>query len=229
MATSSTTSLVGSPISKLPPEILIQIFVVVVVGRGQKSSDRFRSGQRGLPPSFLLTHVCQHWKEVVLNCPMLWTRIEFPSSRCSAEMLARSRGAPLKFAAAMDGLWPQRYRATSSKDVQVALQHVSHIQELDLTHKSQDLTNLLRTMTSPAPVLESLSLRVSKPGPALEGLTESTFAGVAPKLRSLLLARCNFANWDVPILKNIVNFSFYDVTRRSDIVSYLGVSKFLIS
>lgn len=228
MATSSA-SLVVSPISKLPPEILIQIFIVVADGRGQKSSDRFRSGQRGLPPSFLLTHVCLHWKEVVLNCPALWTKIEFPSSRCSAEMIARSRGAPLKFAAAMDGLWAQRYRTTSSKDVQAALQHVSHIQELDLTHKSQDLSNLLRTMTSPAPVLESLSLRVSKSGLALEGLTGSTFAGVAPKLRSLLLARCNFANWDVPLLKNIVHFRFYDVTRRSDIVSYLGESKFLIS
>lgn len=222
--TTSSASLVGSPISKLPPSALILIFTAAVDSCEEKPSDRFRIERQGLPPCFTLTHVCQQWKEVALNCSTLWTRIEFCSPECSREMLARSKGAPLRIVAVMDNYWQRR--TTSSEGVHAALQHISRIQELSLTHKSQDLTNLFQTMTSPARALECLSLRDSKSGLALEGLTASTFAGVAPKLRSLLLSQYFLANWDVPILHNVVHFSLYDLKlhRRPDIMGYLGES-----
>lgn len=219
-------SLVGSPISKLPPEGLIMIFTIVVDSREEQPSDQFRKHRQGPPPCFTLTHVCHHWKEVMLSCSTLWTRIEFCSHECSREMLARSRGAPLKIVAIMDSFWPQYRPNVSSAGVRAALQHISRIQKLDLTHKGQDLSNLLQTMTSPAPVLEHLSLRDSMSGLPLEGLTASTFAGTTPRLRSLLLSQCYLADWDVPILRNIVDFSLYDLELhiRPDIVGYLGAS-----
>lgn len=65
-----------SPISALPPELLCAIFLEYT----SVCWERFRSQRketRSCPPYpwMTLAHVCQHWRDVTMQTPMLWTCI----------------------------------------------------------------------------------------------------------------------------------------------------------
>lgn len=220
MATSSA-SFGDSLVNNLPAEVLSLIFVIVV----DSSTDvpyRLRPGRKVLPSCVLLTHVCRYWREVALNCSALWTKIDFMSVKCAQEMLTRAKYAPLKVFATVEDHWQQP--TVPIKAIHAALQQLPRIKELELTHNGKDLNALVRTMSSPAPLLERMSLRATTSGRGLEYLTESTFAGIAPRLRFLSLTQCSLARWDLPIFRNLVDFEVYDVStsRRPNIAGYLG-------
>ncbi|KZV69534.1 hypothetical protein PENSPDRAFT_479168 [Peniophora sp. CONT] len=66
--------------SRLPPEICEEIFLIVrdVHCRNWKKESLITMGWIGA-----CTHVCQRWREISLNFPLLWTAIDL--SRLSAE------------------------------------------------------------------------------------------------------------------------------------------------
>jgi hypothetical protein len=75
------------PISALPPELLSRIF-------------HFHACLE--PPQqrlgwIVATHVCQHWRQVALNDPLLWAQITGfePRARWTSEILVRAQNAPL--------------------------------------------------------------------------------------------------------------------------------------
>lgn len=220
MATSST-SFGGSSVNNLPAEVLSLIFAIVV-DSSKDNTYRLRRGRKFLPSCALLTHVCRYWREVALNCSALWTRINFMSVKCAQEMLTRAKDAPLKVFATLEDHWQQP--TVPIKAIHVALQQLSRIKELEITHNGKDLNALVQTMASPAPLLERMSLQATTSGRGLEYLTESAFAGIAPRLRFLSLTQCSLAKWDLPIFRNLVDFEVYDVStsRRPDIAGYLG-------
>lgn len=216
MATSSA-SLGDSPINALPAEALSLIFAVVV--DSEEGTE--------LPPCVTLTHVCQYWREVALNCSMLWAKLDFSSVKCVQEMLVRSKEAPLKISATLEDPW--RQPTVPINAIHIALQHLPRIKEIELAHNAHGLNGLIQTMSSPAPLLERLSLRATS-GRASDSeyLTDSTFAGVAPRLRFLGLTQCSLLKWDLPIFQNLIEFELYDVssTRKPDIAGYLGAYRF---
>ncbi|KAK7460518.1 hypothetical protein VKT23_009238 [Stygiomarasmius scandens] len=98
-----------SPIRRLPPEILSEIFVQYIHGRKSWPEFRTRSTIKrkkqqfydDLPPVVFLSQVCVSWRETIVAMPSLWSDISFsihkrlPSTQTVAEWFNRSRTLPL--------------------------------------------------------------------------------------------------------------------------------------
>lgn len=73
-----------APVSKLPDEILLQIFVVL------RDSTDLR------PANWLrVMHVCQYWRHIAVGSPPLWTRLHDPPPGLTRLQLECSQNAPL--------------------------------------------------------------------------------------------------------------------------------------
>ncbi|TFK54116.1 hypothetical protein OE88DRAFT_1805912 [Heliocybe sulcata] len=188
-----------TPISKLPPEVLTQIFSIC--SQMEPFGPPYPYGPT-TPPWIKITHVCRHWREIALNCSSLWHVIEFISPRWTAEMLKRSKNAPLVVKADLT------YRAPSfGMTVKQALDHVHRIKDLDLTAPQQTLAMLSDTLARPAPFLESLRLssqRVSAYMDTVYRIPDSLFKATAPRLRCLELVNCEI-DWNSVFLTNLTH------------------------
>lgn len=74
-----------APVSKLPDEILQQIFLVL-----RDSSDL------DFKKWYQVTHICRYWRNVTLGSPSLWTRLTTSPPALIQMMLERSQKAPLQ-------------------------------------------------------------------------------------------------------------------------------------
>lgn len=74
-------------ISKLPVELLSYIFSLV--RRKYRQRSRFDLGW------VVVTHVCQRWRDIALDCPTLWVYISFNRPQWVPEMTRRSKSARL--------------------------------------------------------------------------------------------------------------------------------------
>ncbi|KAA1470855.1 hypothetical protein DENSPDRAFT_836757 [Dentipellis sp. KUC8613] len=150
-----------------------------------------------LPFIFTISHVCRRWREIVFQDPILWCRIRTYRPECMFAMLERSKQAPLSL--------DLRFEVNEADPgflfyKQVALDiNTARLKKLSLTmskvpHMAQGTLDLL---ASPAPFLETLEIRidpiwsVSVDPAAL--VTDSLFAGMAQRLRSLTLVNCFFS------------------------------------
>ncbi|TDL16111.1 hypothetical protein BD410DRAFT_902208 [Rickenella mellea] len=78
------------PISRLPPELLLPIFLYAVHTQfvsGDTPRDRFLC--------IGVSHVCQHWRHVALGCSDIWSYIDTTWRSLAMEFVRRSREAPL--------------------------------------------------------------------------------------------------------------------------------------
>ncbi|KAF5354894.1 hypothetical protein D9756_005463 [Leucocoprinus leucothites] len=76
-------------INTLPPEVLSTIFLLL---------RQIRRYPQLLPFQVKLSHVCQHWRQVAVSTPQLWSSITLfsaGSQPCAYEWLKRSRTVPL--------------------------------------------------------------------------------------------------------------------------------------
>ncbi|KDN47191.1 hypothetical protein RSAG8_03670, partial [Rhizoctonia solani AG-8 WAC10335] len=90
-----------SPVSSLPPEILIQVFHLVCNDQSSPCSivaELYSWEENSRPfwkPPVTLSHVCSHWRQLAVNLPSIWSHIDlFPDSMLSARShayLARSK------------------------------------------------------------------------------------------------------------------------------------------
>ncbi|KAF8431308.1 hypothetical protein L210DRAFT_3416307, partial [Boletus edulis BED1] len=74
-----------SPISRLPEEILAEIFT----HGARDHHEHYR-----LPVD--VSYVCHRWRIVALDCPTLWSYLVGASQRWTEELLARSKQTSLK-------------------------------------------------------------------------------------------------------------------------------------
>lgn len=184
-------------IHKLPEESLSHIFRFVVEDT-ENPNGRFLYGPNKTPPCFTLSHVCKLWREVCLSNSTLWTKIDCSSTNFTRELLARSKEAPLIVEDTRN-----LYTDKNAVRVNLALPHISRIRELCLKHKIKKLSDLFSRLATPAPLLERLSVENATYEEVLEGFTEATFAGVAPKLRFLSFQNCWPSRLDLPIFKGV--------------------------
>ena len=77
----------GAPMNRLPPELLTRVFDLAV-DRGSEEH-----AEQVVP----LTHVCRHWRTVLLSYPKIWSTVCMKPGGPSviSEWLARSRNLPL--------------------------------------------------------------------------------------------------------------------------------------
>lgn len=88
----------------IPVETLVDIFRAAISARSddcdpdRKSMEANETKLRQLPPPFVLSHVCRHWRTVAIGARTLWTRIDFnePSPfHLSKTSIERSGKLPL--------------------------------------------------------------------------------------------------------------------------------------
>ena len=178
-----------APISTLPAEVIAAIFSFL--RRPAASS------LRGKPERDLLrvTHVCHQWREIALEQPLLWSRVDCTNLTLAGvrEILAQAKNAPLHLEARFHGShWKEDRFGTFEKEI---LLHISHIRRLGIGSKTGQVFHLLKILegltSSPAPTLEYFSLingahkKVSIP--------DTFFDSTTPRLFSLELRNCDIS------------------------------------
>ena len=109
-----------APISRLPTDLLESIFI-------RLACDNFCGDAPRVGRWVHISHVSSHWRNVALNCPILWSYILFTSQYWIDVFLAISAQAPLK-------LWIDvHYQVDScklSEFIDKILEHAERIEEL---------------------------------------------------------------------------------------------------
>jgi hypothetical protein len=179
------------PISRLPPEALAMIFSFLSPP-GCDEEIYYQTLIR-------TTHVCRYWREIALNCPTLWSHVDFIKLRPAgiAEILARAKMVPLF----LEVSGPRLSRAQFDIFKRELEAHIPHTNQISLYGGSQAL---LEHFVSSAPILESLAVSVLSDSLYPSGfiIPNTLFNGTAPKLTNLTLTGGSI-RWNSPLLKGL--------------------------
>jgi hypothetical protein len=187
-----------APISRLPLEVLCQIFKASYMASSAAQGD-FTSG--GIIPCLVLTQVCGHFRSAAIGCPSLWTDLIFSHSSWTEEMLLRSKAAPLVVKADVSP------RGTYLiQRVTLALEQIVRVRVLHIRGTRISLEKLFGHVLAPAPLLESL--RLSNVPDAYDlidsndpfHLPRSIFDNTTSRIRHLELTNCVLSH-DVPLFE----------------------------
>ncbi|CCM01090.1 uncharacterized protein FIBRA_03138 [Fibroporia radiculosa] len=134
-----------APISRLPPELLAAIFVLIAT---QYENSKYL---------VQFTHVCSHWRDTALAFPRVWCHIVLPAHPMLLdELLARSKDAPL----IINVRYITRYGARAdSEPLALTMKHLERVKELRISAPSEVLHNIWQGSNSVAPLLEILHVR----------------------------------------------------------------------
>ncbi|KAJ7718247.1 hypothetical protein B0H16DRAFT_1609506 [Mycena metata] len=189
-----------APISKLSPELLSEVFLVIAA-HSRISADH----SEYLSPSELrlcTLAVCHHWRDVARSCARLWGYIDFSRDAPERvrEALEQSKATPLVVQANL------RSRH-GLQNVLLALKDISRIECLDLGFQVSHFSALRPRLVDPAPALAVLRLNCDN---SAVTLGPDIFGGEAPSLRELELRGCVISN-DSHLLRNLTYLSVDEV------------------
>ena len=175
-----------APISRLPCELLATIFSFLsIFARNERS---------GALAWIYVTLVCRRWRETALNHPRLWSHINLTELTLvgMVEILSRSKMAPLNLEA--DSYkWDMKHCKAFERQLEA---HISHTRHIKIS--GYHLSNVVKRLVSPTPILESLSLYEVN----YATIPDNLFNCTAPSLTSLKLHKCNIT-WKSPLLKGL--------------------------
>ena len=181
-------------ISRLPPEVLSEVFLVFA--EQLQAQERFKTDYKWLT----VTHVCRLWRHTALQHGRLWGKIDITRPDRTSLFADRTKGAPLAVRETFPG---------SLAELPVSLTGPSfRYRELHLRAKEGQLgPNVLLALNSPvhAPVLESLALEVSAGYPEYP-LSPIVFDYKAPALTRLQLQNVRL-EWPTSLFPSLTHLS----------------------
>ncbi|EJD43813.1 hypothetical protein AURDEDRAFT_167193 [Auricularia subglabra TFB-10046 SS5] len=167
--------------------------------------------------------VCQAWRQAMLGCPLLWTRVcIFQRNACDVDgqalaglitlLLSRSGDLPLtieyEYSGVKDSTWNNTYG-----HVATSLMHQMHrIASLSLVLPHIESTHFERLLLTPAPLLEYFRLHVVA---ANASLRSGIFPG-ATRLRHVSLSGVCFPQWAYAALLPVKHL-VYDAGEIDDV------------
>lgn len=156
-----------------------------------------------------VSYVCRHWRNVALNCPILWSYLFVVLEDWTDESLARSGQAPLKLRMKTDN-WDENSGMLYL--VEQVMNDVERIQELRLKLPAKHTREVLSMLSSRAPRLQNLEISTRL---AFEpfSVLPLPFGGDAPDLRTLRLSNCPVP-WHSFKLSGLTELGLYDVPLR---------------
>ena len=162
-------------IDRLPPEMLISIFVHLSIPEpgspGRKASYFVRD-------LVSVTHVCRSWRRVAITAPELWTGITMTNLKAVKVFLERSGAFPLN----VDLLLGSRAEVDNNL-LRAVIPHTHRIRQLSvLTHRGHWGSINSNPLTKPAPLLERLVIHHS-----LGNRPVLLFDDQTPRLRELVM------------------------------------------
>ncbi|KAF9480816.1 hypothetical protein BDN70DRAFT_856259 [Pholiota conissans] len=167
------------PVSRLPPEILCSIFVIL---KEDKIPFSILPDLTWIKPT---THVCRHWREVAIASPNLWADPPVTNPSWTKLMLQRSKDTPLII---------ESDTFPSFRALGMIFEHSQRIKALKLRMKTMQMWNKVqKILPESLPQLESLQLSLSS------GLgdvfSSKDVLSDAPNLRQMKLSDFDF-NWN---------------------------------
>ena len=184
LATARSIQNIFAPVNRMPPEIFSLI------------SDYCKTDKELVT----LTHVCHHWRKILISCASLWTSLDCVHPDKVNVYLERSGTAPLMVQA------KERYPYTLPPEASLpVMPHTARFKSLTLSGPSGFILHFTRYLVSPAPLLEKLEIRVQDGSATL--VESPFFSGDLPSLRTLLLSG---VTTDLPWqnLSNLTTFNF---------------------
>ncbi|KAJ3895472.1 hypothetical protein GG344DRAFT_38833 [Lentinula edodes] len=188
-----------SPIHRLPNELLASIFVLGVLG--------IRDENPVMVPTLML--VCHYWEEVVLDTPVLWSKISVSphdSLEKARRKLSRSKSCPLdiciSFGPRLEHLNTVTEQVIHAMDLFRPALWRTRSFSLSVPTRPQAHAALSRCQED-APLLESLTIQIYRSqddhysSPPLP-----LFRGHTPRLRSCSLTSFNFG-WDTRLVSRL--------------------------
>ncbi|KAJ3522575.1 hypothetical protein NMY22_g11835 [Coprinellus aureogranulatus] len=139
-----------------------------------------------------VTHVCRRWRDVALNCPVLWSKVSFFHPALTDMMLQRTRDGPIdiEFSCAentSNGLQAVFLKALSQAErLRTVELHVSRTSPITFS-------SILSRLETTTPNLETLVL--NSYGDAIKGYPVEFLGGLAPLLKKLKLNECPNHIW----------------------------------
>jgi len=138
-----------TPISRLPAELLAEVFLHVIESGLQDSDGRFATR------AFAFLRVCKRWKEVSVGFPRLWGYWVAGAVKAWPLFNSRSKGAPLLLT------WRPQL-PDSARDILMDPAIPKRIHRLDFIGTSEQLEHLLVAFdSSPPSNLSSIRLQIS--------------------------------------------------------------------
>ena len=190
----------GSVVSRLPLEIFIMVALILDV----KSL-------------ITATHVCRHWRSVLLSYPCVWSHLTFENNQCTLTFLERSKSLPVSVDI-------DRTKGGLSEEAGETLKGVAN--RLTALRSEVHIPFLDELLTQPLPILKSLDVIMPRsvrsfatnnlghsPFPRLTNLSFRTgqHLTVVPRMGDILL---DFLQ-NSPLLE-IVFFEFADIEFTID-------------
>lgn len=173
------------PITKLPLELLLSIFMYVAASGGfTLEKDEYEAGRSWLS----ITHTCQYWRTLAIASPLLWdaVKIEEWSLGLAGTFLMRATNVPLRIAI-FDVSSSPFEEESLHRMAQLLLPHSGRIVLFFATLCAPNLRMLASLLTEPAPRLASLDLRLLTLSEPIH--VEDIFRHEFPSLRNLTSVR----------------------------------------
>lgn len=189
-----------TPICRLPPELLSEILVYGTMQAYDSTGPLNTGGFAWIR----LAHVCRHFRAVALNTPRFWSYLQITKGGTFAELVARSKNAPLHINAYI------HFSTTADRilSLDVLLQHSHHIKELLLDSSVEVIQGFCAKAASGFAILERLHLSAgwsSAPygsgAPPPVPIITSARRDTPSRLRHLNLWRLPF-RWSDPIFSS---------------------------
>lgn len=135
-------------VSRLPAELLAEIFLFVIESALQGGNTRFTPG------TFIFLHVCRRWNQVAVGCPRLWRWWIPGASKAWPLFNSRSRGIPIFLS------WRPQLPA-SARDILIDPATPERILGLDFIGTSEQLAHFLGIFDSGTPAnASSIRLKI---------------------------------------------------------------------
>ena len=204
-----------APALRLLPEILAVIFSFHV---DANPTNPDRNDANGAIPEGMtltqfrlgwitITHVCSLWRQVALDHATLWIHHRFNLGlEWTVEMLRRARGVPLSLTFSEE-LVP--FPPSEDNAANVISQLLHRVSALTI-EEGACTRAVLDTLTSPAPLMVSLTISSSR----FAVLPRSLFADIVPKLHHLFLSNA-LPTWTSVALTHLKTLSI-TVDRHTD-------------
>ena len=106
-----------------------------------------------------LTHVCRGWREIFISCSSLWTCLDCENADKTRVYLERSKSSPIT-------LWLDRGERLRADDpfFEIDPRAISHLKYLDIQGSTENLQDITRQLSHPAPLLEKLTIEIDNIG-----------------------------------------------------------------
>jgi hypothetical protein len=180
------------PISRLPVEILVNIFLEVAFGAALSSIEFTTQAQPDVR-LLRLTHVCSYWRDLAIETPSLWTTPPFEYPQLAELYLPRSSNQPLNIIFHPNSLAPPSSRRAMANNVLTTAlsSHWNNIRNITLRNLTPADAGILQALTSAALQLQTLIIELDDQAFERIYFFEQQFlANHAPLLRTLSLKRC---------------------------------------